>query len=355
MKNKAIVPKILALLWIMVAANLQAQPNPYVWQKNETVTLTPEEIPHTTLYYEGDFTDLEIKTVQTPRVEIKARIEFPSKRNNKTEVFLREFDLKIDRERDRIVIKTAYPPSQVLRVWGKSKPKYKVTLLVPDEMPLHIQADYSEIIIDDRQAPVRIWSDFSHLKTGYIHGNNSIHGDYLHVDAKYFQNLTIRSDFSNYNIGLNFNMLLEGDYNNLTLKRSKRVRIDGDVLNLTGDRIYGLSGDGDKQNIHIKRIYLMNYDGDFNNYIIDELPQTFRLIELKGNMASTIINNPKSTPFRFIIQLFTGELNANGLTYVIKKIKPLSRYYEGYYGNPRAKGQIHIEQHFSTVTINNPN
>jgi len=355
MKKKAIAFKLFGIFTLLVMPFIHAQKENYIWKYSKEFSVPPDNASAYTLVYDGDFSELYIQSKESGRVGITAEIHF-STGKEKAEKFLKNFRFKTEKDGNEIHIQARHPDIVLLGI-GREKTENPVIIIhvqVPPDIKLRLDADFSEIHIDDHKGPVTINSDFSEITAGYLHApDNRIEGDYLDVISKYIRGVEINSDFSTFQIDLSFDMHISGDYTKFYVKRAKRVNTDGDFIRLTSDRIYRLAGNGDNENIRLKRIYYMNYEGDFNNYQILELAPNFHFIQLKGDYGDIQINNPRKTPYRFIIKLENGRLNANGLEFVVEKISPLTKYYEGFFRDRNAGAIIKIFQSFSTVTIVN--
>jgi hypothetical protein len=310
------------------------------------------------IYFDTKFAELHMQT-GSPR-EISVKITLNIKANPQTaQAYLQAFNTRIARDGDAVYVKTHTPTDEEIATHDNTEdmePRIIIEAVFPKNMHVHILSDYMKIRLNELDGPFQLDSDFSNLEIGYLnHENNILKGDYLNGKIRFLHSGKIQSDFSKLQINLAFVLHLDSDYGKYNIRRIRKLFLNGDFIKLESDRIYYINARTDNSTFHIKRIYNLNLEGDFNELIINELPLSFKMINLDGDYLNTRINNPKKVSYLFDIKMQNGIFKNKGLIFTGKKFTGSSgRQYKGYYGSNEAKAVIKIRQDYGEIYLFNP-
>ncbi|NPA42511.1 MAG: hypothetical protein GXO27_00570 [Chlorobi bacterium] len=239
---------------------------------------------------------------------------------------------------------------------GKARQRLRiqVELHVPPDADLQINTHIGSIEIQETSGNLILETELTNVAIGYARGEeNLIKGDFNRFDIKFIRSARTDTDFSTFRIDLSFDLELKGDYNTFNLRRAKRVKLAGDFTSIRAGRIYTFQASGDNLNLSMDRIYYLDTKGDFQTLSVGELPPNFHYLRSRGDYGNVRIDNPLQTPYKFFIRLEHGTLQADGVEFIKREESFAEKYYEGYYRDPHAHAEIHVDRDFGTVILNN--
>ncbi len=351
MKNKNITFKHLLIFWAFFSmASLYAQRIEKKVNTVKTYTLTDPE--HTLLKINTRFSEIRFIPSDKPEIVLVSdlRVKGDEKKVNR---FINNFfiDDKIHNHLIDIAFDFNY---EEINLFQKLEFEHKIEIRYPENISLEIEGDYLKIHLNQLKGNLRLDTDYAKLYLGYLRGkDNNIEGDYIRANIKFIHNADIDSDFSVFNIDMNFKLDIQGDHSKYTVKRAKNIRVDGDFVRLNSGRTYYINFNSDHSQYQLRKTCKIVGSGDYNEFTISDLPEKFRLININGDFQSIKIINNRAVPYRFEIKMDFGDLEYNDLQFETRIIDNDEKYFKGYYLNPDTDKIMYFNLGYGELSFEN--
>ncbi|RZJ70130.1 hypothetical protein [Flavobacterium sp.] len=228
------------------------------------------------------------------------------------------------------------------------------TIKIPKRGGVKVSNKYGDVISTDLFGPVKLNVQYGNLKLAKLNSSsNNFDLQYCgSVNIEKIKIGSIKADYSKLNIGSFENLVIKSDYTDVTAKEGNNVQYDGNYGKLKFSKVDNLEGKGDYLTVIASDVDgNISLRGNYSTIKVDNIGNPGGNVSVSGNYDTVLVKFAGDFAFDFEVKGKYTNVGLDGSLQVNTKIENnKERLYKGFHVRSGAK-KIAIDGEYGNVSL----